>query len=69
MQPGADGIELMENDPELSDMPVILLYAYSWEQMVSRVLEAGTEDYIVKSFSSTDFVGRIQTVLSMGKGA
>ena len=69
MQPGADGIELMENGPELSDMPVILLHAYSWEQMVSRVLEAGTEDYIVKSFSPTELVARIQTVLSIRKGA
>ena len=63
MLPGADGIELMESVPELSDVPVIFLSAYGRDQIVARALESGAEDYIVKPFSPTELVARIQTVM------
>ena len=61
--PGIDGIELMERVPELSDVPVIFLSAYGKDQTVARALEVGADDYIVKPFSPTELVARIQTVL------
>ena len=63
MLPGADGIELMESIPELSDVPVIFLSAYGRDQIVARALEAGADDYVVKPFSPTELVARIQAVL------
>ena len=63
MLPGIDGIELMESVPELSDVPVIFLSAYGRDQIVARALEAGADDYIVKPFSPTELVARIQTVM------
>ena len=63
MLPGTDGIELMENVPGLSDVPVIFLSAYGRDQVVARALEAGADDYIVKPFSPTELVARIQTVM------
>ena len=63
MLPGADGIELLESVPELSDVPVIFLSAYGRDQIVARALESGAEDYIVKPFSPTELVARIQTVM------
>ena len=63
MLPGADGIKLMESVPALSDMPVIFLSAYGRDQIVARALESGAEDYIVKPFSPTELVARIQTVM------
>ena len=63
MLPGTDGIELMESVPELSDVPVMFLFAYGRDQIIARALEVGADDYIVKPFSPTELVARIQTVL------
>ena len=63
MLPGADGIELMERVPELAEVPVIFLSAYGRDQIVARALEAGADDYVVKPFSPTELVARIQAVL------
>ena len=66
MLPGTDGIELMKTVPELSDVPVIFLSAYSRDQIIARALEAGAVDYIVKPFSPTELVARINTALKRG---
>ena len=63
MLPGMDGIELMESVPGLADLPVIFLSAYGRDQVIARALEAGAEDYVVKPFSPTELVARVQTVL------
>ena len=63
MLPGVDGIELMESVPELADLPVIFLSAYGRDQVIARALEAGAEDYMVKPFSPTELVARVQTAL------
>ena len=63
MLPGADGIELMESIPELAKVPVIFLSAYGRDQIIARALQAGATDYVVKPFSSTELVARIQTAL------
>ena len=63
MLPGMDGIELMESVPELADLPVIFLSAYGRDQVIARALEVGAEDYVVKPFSPTELVARVQTVL------
>ncbi len=61
--PGSDGIELLESVPQLADVPVIFLSGYGRDQTVARALSAGADDYIVKPFSPTELVARIQTVL------
>ena len=53
----------MERLPRLSRVPVIFLSAYGWDQIIAQALEAGADDYIVKPFSPTELVARIQTVL------
>ena len=63
MLPGIDGIALMENVPELGEVPVIFLSAYGRDQIIARALQAGAADYVVKPFSPTELVGRIQTAL------
>ena len=61
--PGADGIELMETVPELADMPVIFISAYGREEAVARALQAGAADYVVKPFSPTELLTRVEAVL------
>ena len=61
--PGQDGIELMEQLPELADLPVIFISAYGHDETVARALEAGAADYIVKPFSPTELVARVRAAL------
>ena len=61
--PGTDGIQLMEDLPDLGDVPVIFISAYGRDELVARALEAGAEDYIVKPFSPTELVARIHTAM------
>ena len=61
--PGPDGIELMEQTPELADLPVIFISAYGRDETVARALEAGAADYIVKPFSPTELVARVRAAL------
>ena len=61
--PGKDGIELMRDVPELSDLPVIFISGYGRDETVARALEAGAVDYIAKPFSSTELVARVRAAL------
>ncbi len=63
MLPGTDGIELLKDIPDLGKVPVIFISAYGGDQLIVRALEAGADDYIVKPFSPTELVARIQTAL------
>ena len=61
--PDLDGIELMQQTSELSDLPVIFISAYGRDETVARALEAGAADYIVKPFSPTELVARVRAAL------
>ena len=61
--PGTDGIELMENIPELIDLPVIFISGYRRDETIARALEMGAADYLVKPFSPTEMIARIRAVL------
>ena len=68
MLPGADGIELMETVPELTDLPVIFISAYGRDETIARALERGAADYLVKPFSATELTARIQAALRRQAG-
>ncbi len=61
--PGRDGIELLQEVPELSDLPVIFISGYGRDETIARAFELGADDYIVKPFSPTELVARIRAVL------
>ncbi|MCY3705533.1 MAG: response regulator [Gammaproteobacteria bacterium] len=61
--PGADGIELMEQLPELADLPVIFISVYGRDETIARALAGGAADYVVKPFSPTELVARVQAAL------
>ena len=63
MLPGADGIELMKQIPELADLPVVFISAYGRDETIARALEAGAADYIVKPFSPTELTARVRAAL------
>ena len=63
MLPGTDGIKLMEEVPELADLPVVFISAYGRDETIARALEAGGVDYIVKPFSPTELTARVRAAL------
>ena len=61
--PGADGIDLMGNVPEMADLPVIFISGYGRDETIARALEQGAVDYIVKPFSATELNARVRAAL------
>ena len=61
--PGTDGIELMDRVPALADIPVIFISGYGRDETIARALQKGAADYIVKPFSPTELVARIEAAL------
>ena len=61
--PGTDGIALLEQVPELSDIPVIFISAYGRDETIVRALDAGAADYIVKPFSPSELTARVRAAL------
>ncbi len=69
MLPGTDGIELMAQVPELSDLPVIFISGYGRDETIARAFEAGAVDYIVKPFSPTELTARVGAALRSRAGS
>ena len=65
MLPGIDGIEVcqsMRRDPDLADVPIIMLTARTGETDVVVGLTVGADDYIPKPFSPSVLMARIKAV-------
>ena len=63
MLPGSDGMELMKDIREVSDVPVIFLSVNGQEEVVARTFDMGAADYVVKPFSPTELAARIRAAL------
>ena len=61
--PERTGSELMKRVPELADLPVIFISGYGRDETIAKALESGAADYIVKPFSPTELVARVQAAL------
>jgi two-component system phosphate regulon response regulator PhoB len=66
MLPGISGIELcrrLRMRPETERLPVIMLTARGEEADRVRGLSTGADDYLVKPFSTPEFVARVRALL------
>ena len=61
--PGTDGFELLKRVSSIADVPVIFLSGNGMDENITRALEMGADDYIVKPFSPTELVARIRASL------
>jgi two-component system, OmpR family, response regulator MtrA len=61
---GLDAIRVIRNDPNLTDLPVILLTARAQESDVETGFDSGADDYITKPFSPRELASRVQALLS-----
>nr|WP_106780940.1 response regulator transcription factor [Lysinibacillus timonensis] len=67
MMPGEDGFMVCQNIRRLSSIPIIFLTARDDNEDKVKGLTMGADDYIVKPFTSSELVARIQAVLRRTK--
>jgi signal transduction histidine kinase/DNA-binding response OmpR family regulator len=68
MMPQLDGFGLLaavRSDPELADLPVILLSARAGEEAAVEGLAAGADDYLTKPFAARELLARISANLAL----
>lgn len=64
--PVMDGIEacrVMKGDPELKNIPVVIVTARSEAENVERCLEAGCDDYVFKPIRKLELLDKINRLL------
>ena len=61
---GLDAIRMIRADPDLLDLPVILLTARAQESDVETGFDSGADDYITKPFSPRELASRVEALLS-----
>jgi signal transduction histidine kinase/CheY-like chemotaxis protein len=70
MMPRLDGFGLLRQlraDPDLAEVPVVLLSARAGEEAQVEGLEAGADDYLTKPFSARELLARIGSNLSLAR--
>lgn len=67
--PGMDGLHICRQLMEWSNIPIILVTAYSGEDNVVAGLEAGAADYVTKPFSYKVLLARMRAVLRLKRTA
>ncbi|GAA6620930.1 ATP-binding protein [Scytonema sp. NUACC26] len=68
MMPELDGFDLLKalrTDPRTKEVPIVLLSARAGVESVIEGLLAGADDYLIKPFSATELVTRVNTYLQM----
>lgn len=72
MLPGLNGLDVcrkIKNNPDLQDIPIVMISAKSEELDVVLGLELGADDYVAKPFSLKVLFSRVKAVLRRGKEA
>jgi PAS domain S-box-containing protein len=70
MMPKLDGfglLRVLREDPQLSDLPVIVLSARAGEEAQVEGLDAGADDYLTKPFSARELVARVNANLDLAQ--
>lgn len=70
MLPGQSGLDVcrkLKSNPDLKDIPVIMISAKSEELDVVLGLELGADDYVTKPFSPKILFSRVRAVMRRGK--
>ena len=70
MMPGVSGLEairVIRADPNLADLPVILLTARAQESDVETGFDSGADDYITKPFSPRELASRVEALLARSR--
>ena len=69
--PIMNGLEVcreVRSDPELKDLPVILMTARAQASDVQAGMEAGADTYIIKPFGPIELREHVENILTNGRG-
>ncbi|MBP5858483.1 response regulator [Marivibrio halodurans] len=66
---GFDVLRRLRGEPELADMPVMILTAKGQEADRNRMIELGADDFVTKPFSNKDLLSRVEMLLEGGRAA
>ncbi|MGH6677735.1 MAG: response regulator, partial [Bradyrhizobium sp.] len=70
MMPRRDGfglIQAIRGDPELLELPIIILSARAGEESRVKGLQSGADDYLVKPFSARELIARVSAHLGLSR--
>ena len=70
MMPQLDGFQLLSAlraDPTTKGIPIILLSARAGEEAAIEGLQAGADDYLIKPFSASELIARVDSHLQMAR--
>jgi CheY-like chemotaxis protein len=62
---GTEMLEKLKSEPELKDIPVIMLTAESGKDNVMQIVKMGVKDYMVKPFKGEDLIGRVGKIIKL----
>src|SRR6185503_10576267 len=68
MMPRLDGFGLLralQDDPVLTNIPVVMVSARAGEEGTIEGLEAGADDYLIKPFSARELLARVRANLEL----
>ena len=66
--PVMNGIEMLEklkSEPDLKEIPVIMLTAESGRDVIMNIVKMGAKDYIVKPFKGEQLIERVKHLLDL----
>ena len=72
MLPSVSGLEVcrqLRRDPNLQQLPIIMLTARAEEDDRVRALDSGADDYVTKPFSPSEVIARVRAVLRRARPA
>ena len=61
--PGADGLNVLDDLREWSDLPIIVVTGRHTTEEIRRGLDRGADDYLTKPFAPTELAARVRAVL------
>jgi PAS domain S-box-containing protein len=70
MMPRMDGVQLLirlRGDPQMANVPVILLSARAGEDARVQGMDAGADDYLVKPFAARELLARVRAHLDLAR--
>ncbi|MFW6327075.1 MAG: adenylate/guanylate cyclase domain-containing protein, partial [Bacteroidota bacterium] len=62
---GVEAIKKLKADPETAEIPVIMVTAYSYPELLEEAFEAGAHDYIKKPVNATELKARVKSTLNL----
>lgn len=60
---GHEMLERLKNSPDIKDIPVIVVSAFSDAKDIAKAAELGIADYVTKPFDFPDLMGKISNIL------